>query len=91
MTFSNELSANEIQRQEKRDHEDFLLVHWKNKTIKLQGLLANHDFRPVKNIPITESLDYQQSNCFGLFVFSFLFLRSEAHAHSAFMMFCSRF
>ena len=58
----------------KRDHEDFLLGHWKNETIKLQALLANHDFRPMKNIPITEPLDYQQSECFGLFVFSFLLI-----------------
>ena len=59
----------------KRDHEDFLLGHWKNETIKLQALLTNHDFRPMKNIPITEPLDYQQSECFGLFVFSFPLIR----------------
>ena len=58
----------------KRDHEDFLLGYWKNETIKLQALLANHDFRPMKNIPIAEPLDYQQSECFGLFVFSFLLI-----------------
>ena len=58
----------------KRDHEDFLLGHWNNETIKLQALLANHAFRPMKNIPITEPLDYQQSECFGLFVFSFLLI-----------------